>query len=65
MNHPYVALEETPLWNTVSAALEDLEKNQDIRLTTTRQHVVGYLCKQLVEKNLTTPQAVTKLGSEK
>jgi len=60
MNHPYVDLEKTLLWNTVNAAITDLRKNQDVKLTTTRQHVVGYICKQLFEKNLLTPQAVAK-----
>jgi len=60
MNHPYVDLEKTPLWNTVNTAVTDLEKNQDLKLTTAQQYVVGYICKQLVEKNLTTPEAATK-----
>jgi hypothetical protein len=60
MNHPYVDLEKTSLWNTVSAAITDLEKNRDIRLTATQQHVVGYICKQLVENSLTNHKAETK-----
>jgi hypothetical protein len=50
--HPYVALEGTPLWRVVDAALGELEANHDLEVTTARAYVVGYLCQRLATAGL-------------
>jgi hypothetical protein len=54
MNHPYTEFEGTALWKAVDAALAELEQNQDIKLSTDRQRVVGYLCQQIARKKIVT-----------
>lgn len=60
MKHPYVEFEKTPLWKTLDKAISDLQKNQDFKLTTAQQYVVGYLCKQLVKRKLVVATAIKK-----
>lgn len=55
--HPYLELSKTRLWKVVDRVIADLEANRDFELTTLRAYSVGYLCKQLVEKKLTSPKA--------
>ncbi|MFN7139269.1 MAG: hypothetical protein ACK4UN_08020 [Limisphaerales bacterium] len=47
MSHPYSQFEQTPLWKAIDTAIAELERNQDVELTTARTHVIGYLCQQL------------------
>jgi hypothetical protein len=60
MNHPYVQFEKTPLWKVLDAVVTDLQKNQDIVLTTTQQHVVGYLCQELLRQKLVMAKSLKK-----
>lgn len=48
-NHPYIEFEDTPLWNAIDEAIDDLVENQDLTETTHRSYVVGYLCKKIHE----------------
>ena len=48
MSHPWQELEGTPLWNAVDAAIGELLDNGELPHTTSRAHVVGYLCARLV-----------------
>ena len=43
--HPYKQYENTHLWELINSAIDDLTTNQDIELTTRKEHVIGYLCK--------------------
>ncbi len=45
--HPYTDYEDTPLWNAIDKILSELEQNQDLKLLTPREYVVGYICKQI------------------
>ena len=54
MSHPYTEFEDTALWKAVDAALAELEQNQDVKLSTAREYVVGYLCQQLASRKLVT-----------
>jgi len=49
MEHPYKEFEGLVIWQSIDRAIADLEKNQDITLTTAREYVVGYLCECLTE----------------
>jgi hypothetical protein len=43
----------------VHRALSDLEKNRDLEVKTSRQNVVGYLCKQLSRSKATSLETAT------
>ena len=60
MKHPYAEFEKTLLWKALDTAMSDLQKNQDVVLTTTQQHVIGYLCQQLVQQRLVIAASVKK-----
>lgn len=45
MNHPYEQYMETALWFAIDKGIDDLSKNHDIIETTSREYIVGYLCK--------------------
>ncbi|GHV37116.1 hypothetical protein FACS1894178_8820 [Bacteroidia bacterium] len=45
--HPYTKFENTDLWISIESSINDLIDNQDIKLTTRKEYVVGYICKQL------------------
>jgi hypothetical protein len=47
--HPYLEYENTSLWDVVNKSLSELEQNQDIKLFTPREYVIGYICKQINE----------------
>lgn len=46
-NHSYTEFENTQLWRVIEESLNDLIENRDIVLTTRRENVVGYICKNL------------------
>jgi hypothetical protein len=46
-HHPYAEYENTQLWIVIDKSLSVLEYNQDIKLTTARKYVIGYICKQI------------------
>jgi hypothetical protein len=37
MSHPYTEFEDTALWKVVDAALAELEKNGDVKLSTAKE----------------------------
>jgi hypothetical protein len=45
--HAYTELENTQLWKVIEDSLNDLIENQDIALTTRKENVIGYICKNL------------------
>lgn len=44
---PYEELQGTPIWNRVDRAIKMLLKNGDLELTTSREYVVGYICRKI------------------
>jgi len=58
MSHPYQEFETTALWREIDRAITALEDNRDLQLTTARSHVIGALCKRLVEAKLISETAV-------
>jgi hypothetical protein len=52
MNYPYREFEAMPVWKVVDEAISDLIANQDIKETTARRYIVGYLVECLVEARL-------------
>jgi len=40
----YDEFKGTDLWTKVDQILAELERNQDIKLTTAREYVVGFFC---------------------
>jgi hypothetical protein len=55
-DHPYSEFESHPLWAVVDSQLSELEENQDIQLTTSRELVVGSIVKACVKKTLENPE---------
>jgi hypothetical protein len=47
--NPYKELESHPLWSVIARAIDDLSRNQDLAITTSRDYVVGYLTKHCAE----------------
>ncbi len=52
-SHPYDAYEHLPAWKVLDKAMQELIDNGDVEATTARQHIVGYLTKQLADRELT------------
>ncbi len=50
--HPYAKFEDTKLWSVLDKAIDDLVENRDIKETTNRRYIVGYLCMKIEESGL-------------
>jgi hypothetical protein len=48
--HPYVEFEKTGLWRALSNGISALVQNEDLKATTHRDYIVGYLCKVLTRR---------------
>jgi hypothetical protein len=48
--HPYEGFRGSSLWKRIDRAVLDLVTDQDIRLKTRRQYVVGYICYVLTHR---------------
>ena len=49
---PYTEYESTPMWRVLEQALQELEENGDLTITTVPRHVIGYLCQRLAAAGL-------------
>ena len=47
MNSPYDKYKHLKEWDIIKTALEELEENQDISITTHSDYVIGYLLHKL------------------
>jgi hypothetical protein len=45
--HPYEKYESSRIWKAIDDAISDLVDNGDVKETTRREYIVGYLCKKL------------------
>ena len=52
-SHPYAEFEETGLWNALNEGIGRLVENQDLKETTPRVYIVGYLCEVLTRRRKT------------
>ncbi len=48
MDHPYKKFEGSELWTTIEESLKLLQDNDDIKITTRPEYVIGYLCSSLM-----------------
>ena len=46
--HPYVDYETDPLWTLIEQGISDLVTNHDLIEQTGRDHIVGFLCKAIL-----------------
>ena len=54
MQHPYIKYEQDKTWTVVNDLINDLIKiNNDIELQTSIEYVVGYICKGLLDSQVT------------
>lgn len=51
LEHPYVEYQSTPLWAVIEKAIDDLVENQDLIEQTSREIIVGYICKQILDSH--------------
>lgn len=49
---PYENLQATKAWNIVDDAIGQLVKNNDLKETTARRYIVGFILKQLNDHKL-------------
>ncbi len=47
--NPYQDSQDTPLWKAIDKAVAKLVKNGDLKETTSRQLIVGFIAKQVIE----------------
>ncbi len=52
MSHQYERYKNFPLWDALKKALNELKENQDIKITTKEEYVIGYLCKSILDNDL-------------
>ena len=57
LNNPYLEFENTSVCAVLKKAINELEGNKDLKLTTPKEYVIGYLCKQLIEADVLNPSA--------
>jgi len=48
--HPYKEFEKTALWKALSKGICDLAENQDLKVISGREYIVGYLCRVLTRQ---------------
>lgn len=46
--HPYTKYQNSIAWIQIEKILQELIDNQDIQITTSKEYVIGFLCKKLV-----------------
>jgi hypothetical protein len=51
-SRPFAEHRETRLWSAVRASINELVATREISVNTGIDHVVGYLCQELVVKKL-------------
>ena len=59
MHDLYAKYRDTPLWRTVAAARAELEANKEVSVSTAPDYVIGYLCQQLVVRDVVAPTALS------
>jgi hypothetical protein len=47
VKHPYKKYQSSPIWKILDHAIGDLVENGDVKETTRREYIVGYLSKKL------------------
>lgn len=58
MTRPYEQFQGSRLWQGLVVALQELQATHEVALRTSEEHVVGYLCQELVARDLVTPAAL-------
>jgi hypothetical protein len=56
--HPYRAFEGSPLWMKINRAVSALVRNGDIKETTRREYIVGYICKTISTRRKTKAKRI-------
>lgn len=54
----FAEFQDTPLWHTLAAALDELVSTREIEIGTAPEYVVGYLCERLVSTRAVVPTAL-------
>lgn len=51
-NHPYKTLMSLYAWDVIEKTLNDLGRNQDLVLQTSKEYVIGYLLQELINAEI-------------
>ena len=57
MTKTYDKFKTTSEWAIIEKAINDLIENQDLKLTTSKDLVIGYITKQIIDKRNESPTA--------
>jgi hypothetical protein len=55
---PFAEFRDTPLWHTIAEAVAELETTREIAVATAPEYVIGFLCQQLVTRQVVVPDAL-------
>lgn len=58
MTKAYEQFQRSHLWHGLVVALRELQANGEVEVKTSEDHVVGYLCQELVARGLVTSPAL-------
>ena len=50
--HPFSEYRDTPLWSALEGIVTELTASRELTVNTAPDYVIGYLCRELVAKNL-------------
>ncbi|HXH71038.1 MAG TPA: hypothetical protein VNI60_11970 [Pyrinomonadaceae bacterium] len=62
-NHPYKKFQNTKVWQVVEQSIFDLEENQDLKLLTIKEYIIGFICKKLDDNKLLKNTTKTENGN--
>jgi len=59
-SRPFDDYRDTPLWKAIESTVTEMATSKEISINTAPEYVIGYLCRELVAKKLTTPHAMER-----
>lgn len=51
-SRPFAEYRDTPLWSAIEATIAELAATREVSVNIATDHIVGYLCGELVAKKL-------------
>ena len=58
IKHPYADFEKTELWKIIDKALQELTENNDVKVQTDRNYIVGHIAKSLSKSGLVKSESL-------
>ena len=63
MTRPYATFARTQLWRAVEQAVLELQATGEVRLATAPEYVIGYLCQELVARDVVADRGLAERGT--